>query len=200
MKEAVGKGRIPALVDADEHKGRLELEAARDVLTDPVLFKLFQLQLNRAREMYSVGQEPWCIRENETLLDHLARRQKAPESAVRWRKMREATFNECSVEAEILRYMTMHKSNGYERIQVKSRAYHKWRETAEMTLSCALEGLTETTIFCMFGWGCGCESWWASRGGEGEGGGALGSSHSGRTLDRNSSSTSHALPLGFLAG
>jgi hypothetical protein len=146
MKEAVGKGRIPALVDADEHKGRLELEAARDVLTDPVLFKLFQLQLNRAREMYSVGQEPWCIRENETLLDHLARRQKAPESAVRWRKMREATFNECSVEAEILRYMTMHKSNGYERIQVKSRAYHKWRETAEMTLSCALEGLTETIM------------------------------------------------------
>ena len=54
MKEAVGKGRIPALVDADEHKGRLELETARDVLTDPVLFKLFQLQLNRAREMYSV--------------------------------------------------------------------------------------------------------------------------------------------------
>jgi hypothetical protein len=47
---------------------------------------------------------------------------------------------------------------------------------------------------------CGYESWLASRGGEGEGGGALGSSHSGRTLDRNSSSTSHTLPLGFLAG
>jgi hypothetical protein len=90
MKEAVGKGWIPALVDADEHKGRLELEAARDVLTDPVLFKLFQLHLNRAREMYSVGQEPWCIRENETPLDHLARRQKAPgcDADIRRRVMR----------------------------------------------------------------------------------------------------------------
>ena len=46
----------------------------------------------------------------------------------------------------------------------------------------------------MFGWGCGCESWLASRGGEGEGGGALGSSHSGRTLDRNRSITRHPPP------
>jgi hypothetical protein len=40
----------------------------------------------------------------------------------------------------------------------------------------------------IFGWGCGYKGRWASRGSEGEGGGALDSSHSGRALGRSSTS------------
>jgi hypothetical protein len=47
--------------------------------------------------------------------------------------------------------------------------------------------------FWIFGWGCGYESWWAPRGGDGEGGGALGSSHSARDRCFNSAHT-HCTP------
>jgi hypothetical protein len=45
--------------------------------------------------------------------------------------------------------------------------------------------------FWIFGWGCGHKGRWASRGSEGEGGGSLGSSHSGRALGRSSTSAWH---------
>jgi hypothetical protein len=43
-------------------------------------------------------------------------------------------MTECSVEAEIQLHGDA-QAQRYERIQAKSRAYHKWRETAEMALS-----------------------------------------------------------------
>ena len=57
--------------------------------------------------------------------------------------------------------------------------------------------------FWIFGWGCGDESRWVLRGSEGEGGGALGSSHSARVygaLTVNNSNTPHTRLLLFLAG
>ena len=47
--------------------------------------------------------------------------------------------------------------------------------------------------FWVFGWGCGDESRWVLRGSEGEGGGALGSSHSARVHGALTAATHHTL-------
>ena len=85
------------------------------------------------------------IQEDETILGHWARKQTPVAQTIPWRKMRQGK-NECAVGPEIIRWFAMHKSNGIGRIQVKPRAYHKFREDVERALNIGLTGLAESDI------------------------------------------------------